>query len=71
MQVQEALARFCRQLEADGRSIHTVNQYRRHVGLLADWLGGTPVEEVDHGHLAVFLGTPIARMRPANGSGTT
>jgi len=64
MQITEALARFVTQLEADGRSRHTVGQYRRHVSLLAGWLGSTDVERVDHERIAVFLGTPVARCRP-------
>ncbi len=38
MQIQRALDRFLLQLQADGRSEHTVAQYRRHVRLLARWL---------------------------------
>ena len=64
MKVQDALARYLVQLEADGRSIHTRSQYQRHVKLLASWLGDTDVERVDHETLAVFLATPVARLRP-------
>ena len=37
MRIDNALDRFLQQLDADGRSIHTINQYRRHVRLLARW----------------------------------
>ena len=64
MRIEDALDRFEVQLVADGRSVHTRNQYRRHVLLLAKWLGDTEVEQVDHESLAVFLGTPVARLKP-------
>lgn len=38
MQIQDALLGFLVQLEADGRSRHTIGQYRRHVSALATWL---------------------------------
>ena len=38
MRVHDALARFLLQLEADGRSPHTLGQYGRHVRLLITWL---------------------------------
>ncbi len=37
MQIREALDRYLLQLEADGRSPHTIAQYRRHVRALARW----------------------------------
>ena len=40
MHVQAALQAFLQQLEADGRSPHTVGQYRRHVRALIAWLPG-------------------------------
>jgi len=64
MQITEALERFLTQIEADGRSPHTVAQYQRHVRLLAEWLGKTPIEKVNHERLAEFLGTKVARCRP-------
>ncbi len=64
MQIQECLRKFVRQLEADGRSAHTIAQYERHVGVLAGWLGDTTVEKVDNDRLAVFLCTPVACLRP-------
>jgi integrase/recombinase XerC len=41
MQLQEALQAFLVQLQADGRSAHTIGQYRRHVTSLATWLDRT------------------------------
>ena len=35
--ITAALDRFVLQLEADGRSLHTIGQYRRHIRLLARW----------------------------------
>ena len=64
MRIQEALARYECQLEADGRSEHTINQARRHVRLLDDWLGdGVQVEDVGHERLAEFLTSDCVRLR--------
>jgi integrase/recombinase XerC len=41
MHVQAALQAFLLQLQADGRSPHTIGQYRRHGTSLATWLGET------------------------------
>jgi len=41
MHVQAALQAFLLQLEADGRSPHTIGQYRRHTTSLATWLAET------------------------------
>jgi site-specific recombinase XerC len=38
MQLQAALQAFLLQLSADGRSPHTIGQYRRHGTALANWL---------------------------------
>ena len=64
MQTTEALELYLDQLRADGRSPHTIAQYRRHILLLADWLRDAPIESLDPTSLAVFLGTPHARLRP-------
>jgi len=65
MSIEEALEKFLVQLEADGRSVHTVAQYRRHVRLLARWAAGAGVsgdlEVLDHEHLARFFAAPDAR----------
>ena len=62
--LDEALELFLVQLQADGRSSHTVGQYRRHVRLLASWLPpSVRVEEIGHESLARFLASPQARTR--------
>ena len=68
MRIQTALDRFLIQLEADGRSRHTIGQYRRHVRLLERWLRdegrSAQIGTVDHEDLALFLSSPAARTRP-------
>jgi len=65
MRLDHALNLYVEQLRADGRSEHTVRQYRRHVRLLDRWLGGAVrVEDITHEDLARFLNTPEARNRP-------
>ena len=41
MDLQAALQAFLRQLAADGRSPHTIGQYRRHGTSFATWLAKT------------------------------
>lgn len=71
MQILDALERFLLQLEADGRSAHTIGQYRRHVRLLARWLAqeghGGDVRDVVPEDFARFLTAPEARARPDGG----
>jgi integrase/recombinase XerD len=65
--ITDALARFIVQLEADGRSRHTVGQYRRHGRLFAAWAAGeglNKIAELDHEAVARFLGSNLARTRP-------
>ena len=38
MQIAHALGKFILQLQADGRSLHTIKQYQRHVHAMACWL---------------------------------
>lgn len=65
MQLQDALSRFLVQLEADGRSPHTIGQYRRHVTAFGEWLahGGSRrrVSTIGHEDVAAFLAAPVAR----------
>ena len=66
MLIADALVRFVTQLQADGRSAHTIGQYRRHVRLLVAWAGANDVASVDDltpDHLARFLNTPEARLK--------
>ena len=68
MTIEDALDRFLVQLQAEGRSRHTVGQYRRHVAALTRWLAasGHPaeVDALDHETVAGFLAAPAARSRP-------
>ena len=68
MDLTTALSNYLVQLQADGRSPHTIGQYSRHIGLLGTWLRdhrrSVNVEEIDHETLAAFLASPAARERP-------
>ena len=71
MTITEALERFLVQLQADGRSPHTINQYRRHIRLLAQWArdvghGREKIEKLGHEDVARFLASPVANTRPDN-----
>jgi len=46
MHLQAAFQAFLRQLAADGRSPHTIGQYRRHGTALVTWLAGRRVKRV-------------------------
>lgn len=65
MQIEHVLERFIVQLRADGRSEHTIGQYRRHARLLARWLADEghsgAGEDLDHELLARFLTSAAAR----------
>jgi site-specific recombinase XerD len=65
MHLNDAIAAFQLQLEADGRSIHTRKQYLRHLRLLAAWLdaNGIPAEldAVTTQVVARFLTSDAAR----------
>jgi site-specific recombinase XerD len=58
------LIRFLVQLQADGRSPHTIGQYRRHVTAFAVWLahdaGCGDVSTIGHEDVARFLAAPVA-----------
>ena len=70
VEILEALGCFVTQLEADGRSAHTIEQYQRHVALLGRWLKDqglpTDVAAITHEVLARFLASPTTRQL-ANG----
>src|SRR5262245_40339300 len=72
MHVQAALQAFLLQLEADGRSPHTVGQYRRHVRSLATWLAetGAPtnVAKLTPDLLARFFAADEAKNRCRGGA---
>jgi site-specific recombinase XerC len=72
MEIEDALDRYLVQLRADGRSQHTVQQYARHIGLLARWARdvrprAARVEDIDHEAVAAFLVSPAATSRAGNG----
>ena len=68
MLIEGALVRYTLQLRADGRSGHTIGQYKRHIGLLDTWLASerrsADVGALDHETLALFLVSPDALTRP-------
>ncbi len=68
MQLQDAAEAFDAQLAADGRSLHTRRQYRRHGAALGRWLArtrrSTDLAQLDHRDLAAFVASPEARCRP-------
>ena len=69
--IEDGLARFVVQLEADGRSSHTISQYRRHVRLFASWARdvghGGVLRGIDHEDIATFLTSTQANTRPDGG----
>ncbi|MBK9386445.1 MAG: tyrosine-type recombinase/integrase [Planctomycetes bacterium] len=71
MQLSEALAAFVLQLQADGRSVHTIKQYARHLRLLGSWLDANGIEpeldQITTGVVARFLTSDAAR-RTADGA---
>ena len=59
MQFQDALDAYLLQLQADGRSPHTIAQYRRHLAAFAEWLGPErALETITPADLARFLTAP-------------
>jgi site-specific recombinase XerD len=65
VELQDALQAFLQQLAADGRSPHTIGQYRRHVTALAKWCAATgastDVASVTPAALAKFFAADTAR----------
>ncbi len=64
MKLDELLAEYLLQLEADGRSSHTVRQAERHGRLLAAFLGAREVGDVTHQDVARFLTSAMALRTP-------
>ena len=68
MKIEEALAKFLIQIEADGRSRHTIRQYERHIRLFSHWVREVrpcgDVSKISHEDVALFLSSPLARTRP-------
>jgi integrase/recombinase XerC len=71
MKIQTALSKFLTQLEADGRSPHTIAQYERHVRLFACWCAevghGGVLKKISHEDVAEFLASPVAQTRRGGG----
>jgi integrase/recombinase XerC len=65
MQLHDALQGFLRQRAADGRSPHTIGQYRRHGTALATWLttsgAGTDLGDLTPDLLARFFASDAAK----------
>jgi len=68
MDLQEGLAAFQLQLRADGRSVHTRDQYARHIRCFGRWLAdeqrSTGLVGIDHETIALFLVSRHATHRP-------
>ena len=68
MHITDAIERYIVQLQADGRSHHTITQYRRHLCLLAAWWADVghcgDVSALDHATIAQFLTSTQATTRP-------
>jgi site-specific recombinase XerD len=72
MELLDALEKFETQMRADGRSPHTVANYRRHIELLDGWLGATrhrrALDAIGHEVLAAFLVSGHARASAHGGA---
>ncbi len=72
MRIDDAIDRFLRQLAADGRSHHTINQYRRHLRLFATWTAHAglcgDLSKLDHDAIAAFLVAPQAHTSAHGGT---
>jgi site-specific recombinase XerC len=67
MRVSDALRVYLVQLEADGRSMHTIKQAQRHVRLFASWASDLPIADVGHELVARFLASDAVRLRADGG----
>jgi site-specific recombinase XerD len=72
MKLAEAFAKFDLQMRADGRSVHTCGNYRRHVELLGRWLAAygfsDELGEITPEVLAAFLTSDEARTSERGGT---
>jgi integrase/recombinase XerD len=60
MKISETIGQYLLQLEADGRSLHTIKQARRHTALLVRFLGDREIAEVTHQDVARLLTSAMA-----------
>jgi len=69
--IEEILGKFLVQLEANGRSIHTIRQYERHIRLFAHWCRevghSRNISKVSHQTIASFLSSTQAKTRSDGG----
>ncbi|MBK9386515.1 MAG: tyrosine-type recombinase/integrase [Planctomycetes bacterium] len=69
MLLHEALDAFVLQLQADGRSVHTIKQYSRHLRLFSSWLAANGIPDELDGittqTIALFLTSLMARQTAA------
>lgn len=61
MRLADALSMFVEHLQADGRSVHTIGQYQRHIALLARSLESDDLTSITPIVLARFLNDPAVR----------
>jgi site-specific recombinase XerD len=61
MRLADALGMFVEHMQADGRSVHTIGQYRRHIALLARSLETDDIAAISPIVLARFLNEPAVR----------
>ena len=68
MEINEALEKFTVQLEANGRSQHTISQYRRHISLFSHWMAtnahSEDLSKISHEDIAAFFSSNTAKRRP-------
>lgn len=66
MEINDAVEEFLVQLDADGRSVHTTAQYRRHLVMLIGWLKATSsptdLDDITSGIVARFLASDHVRL---------
>lgn len=68
MRLGEAIDSYTLQLLADGRSPHTIDQYRRHLGAFSRWAGERALDAVTSSDVARFM---VARETTAGRSTAT
>ena len=71
MKIGTAIDKFLLQIRADGRSTHTVAQYRRHTQLFAIWLAqdghSGEISKIDHEVVAQFFVSDVAQQNAHGG----
>jgi integrase/recombinase XerC len=67
MHLQDAIQGFLLQLQADGRSAHTIGQYRRHGNALANWMASADIDA----NVAALTPETIARFFASDAARTS